>query len=42
MTSHVYREKLSQDLFKDVSGDLLFYYEDLKYLGLELNKILNY
>lgn len=36
MTSHVYREKLSQDLFsKDVSGDLLFYYEDLKYLGLE-------
>lgn len=36
MTSHVYREKLSQDLFsKDISGDLLFYYEDLKYLGLE-------
>lgn len=36
MTSHVYREELNQDLFsKNISRDLLFYYEDLKYLRLE-------
>lgn len=36
MTSHVYREKLNQDLFStNISKDLLFYYEDLKYLQLE-------
>ena len=36
MTSHVYREKLNQDFFStNITRDLLFYDEDLKYLKLE-------
>ena len=45
MTSHVYREKLNQDFFStNISRDLLFYDEDLKYLRLETKenkKLLN-
>ncbi len=36
MSSHVYRENLNKELFSVLSSkDLLFYYEDLKYLDLE-------